>query len=144
MPYLAKALPILILFSSYAGASEVLPTGLYQITTEIGMPHLDENLRYATMREKQCLDHQELSSLFPILHHNAFTGCKLDQEYRHGKTVSYVLICEEAHGMSGGAQWQLGGAEIHGTLEVKLGGKNMTLYQRVTAKLLSECVTETR
>ena len=142
--YLPNALPILILLSSFARGSEVLPPRLYQITTETGMPHLDENLRYATTREKLCLNHQELSSFFPILHHKAFTGCKLDHEYRSGETVSYVLTCEEAHGMNGAARWQLSGAEIDGTLEVKLGGKNMTFYQRVTAKSLGECANEAR
>jgi hypothetical protein len=50
--------------------------------------------------------------------------------------VTYVLECEGNHGTTGKATWRTTGGVIHGTLNVKLGGKNMTLYQRLTAKPL--------
>lgn len=55
-----------LLVCPHAGASESMPPRVYEVTTETGMPHLEENLRYATTREKRCLSHQELSSAFPI------------------------------------------------------------------------------
>lgn len=106
------------------------------------MPHLEENLRYAITHEKRCLSHQELSSAFPILNHESLKGCKLDKESRHEDTVSYLLICENGHGTTGAARWYLGADQIRGTLDVKLGGKNMTFYQHITAKPLGECVSK--
>jgi len=130
------------LLSPLARASEILPARLYQVTTETGMPHLEENLRYATTRERRCLRHQELSSAFPILQLAALKGCKLDHENKQGELVSYVLSCDESHGTTGTARWQVGAHQIEGTLDVKLGGKNMTFYQRVTAMPLGECLSE--
>src|SRR5262249_41111535 len=48
---------------------ETLPAQLYELTTETGMPHLEENLRYTTRHERVCLTHQSLSAAFPILQH---------------------------------------------------------------------------
>jgi len=140
----AAILVAALLLSSSGRASEMLPPRLYQVTTETGMPHLEENLRYATTRERRCLAHQELSSAFPILGHEALRGCRLDHEVRDGQAVSYVLSCDGAHGTTGAARWQLGADRIEGTLDVKLGGKNMTFYQRVTATPLGACSVEAR
>ena len=128
-----------LLICPHARASESMPSRVYEVTTETGMPHLEENLRYATTRERRCLSHQELSSAFPILSHESLKGCELGKESRHEDTVSYLLLCEGGHGTTGTVQWHLGADQIRGTLDVRLGGKNMTFYQRITAKPLGEC-----
>jgi hypothetical protein len=120
-------------------ASEPMPALLYEVTTETGMPHLEENLRYTTTRERHCLSRETLSSAFPILRHPALSGCRLDGEERAADTVSFQLTCSTGHGTSGRALWQLGAHRIRGTLDVKLGGKNMTFYQRVTAVPVGPC-----
>ncbi len=108
------------------------------------MPHLEENLRYATTREKRCLNHQELSSAFPILSHVSLKGCELDNEYRREDAVYYLLVCEGGHGTTGTARWYFGADQMRGTLEVKIGCKNMTFQQRITAKPLGACVSEAK
>jgi hypothetical protein len=125
-------------------ASETMPTRLYTVTTETGMPHLEENLRYTTTRMKRCLAHQRLTTAFPVLTHPALKGCRLDRENRNDDTVSYQLICSGGHGTTGSALWRLAEHQIQGTLQVKLGGKNMTFYQRVTATPLGKCVSDER
>ncbi len=133
-----------VLIRPHAQASESVSPGVYEVTTETGMPHLEENLRYAITRDKRCLSQQELFSAFPILGHQSLKGCKLDKESHHEDTVSYFLICDGGNGTTGTARWHLGADLIKGTLDVKLGGKNMTFYQRITAKPLGECVSEAK
>jgi hypothetical protein len=132
-------LAVLVLAGLPARAGEVLPSQLYELTTETGMPHLEENLRYTITRVRRCLMHQSLATAFPILAHPALEGCRLEGEARRDEIVSYVLVCDGGHGTRGTAHWRLGARESHGTLEVRLGGKNMTFYQRVTAASLGRC-----
>ena len=141
----SKALVLLtlsVLTCPQAQASESIPSGAYEVITETGMPNLEENLRYAITRENRCLSHQELASAFPILRHEALKGCRLDEESSHGDAVTYLLVCAGGHGTTGTAHWHLGADQIRGTLDVKLGGKNMTFYQRITARPLGECVSK--
>lgn len=119
--------------------AETFPAQLYEVTTETGMPHLEENLRYTTTHEKLCLAHRSLAVAFPILRHPALQGCSLAREFRGGDTVSYSLVCAGGHGTTGEAIWHVDEHRIRGTLNVKLGGKNMTFYQRVTALPLGAC-----
>jgi hypothetical protein len=120
-------------------ASDSMPARLYEVITETGMPHLEENLRYAVTRENRCLTDEELASAFPILKSASLADCKLRHEGPHGDAVSYLLVCDGGHGTTGSASWRVGEPLIVGTLNVKLGGKNMTFFQRVTAKPLGQC-----
>lgn len=85
------------------------------------------------------MNYQEFASAFPILSHESLAGCKLDKERRDQDPVSYLLICEGGRGTTGTAQWLLGADQVTGRLDVKLGGKNMTFHQRITAKPLGGC-----
>ena len=115
------------------------PARLYNITIETGMPHLEENLRYAVTRTKRCLTRKDLDSAFPILDHSSLAGCKLREQSSTEDTVVYVLVCGRSAGTTGTATWQLGEHVIRGTLDVKLGGKNMTFFQRVTGTAVGDC-----
>jgi hypothetical protein len=111
----------------------------YEIATTTGMPHIEENLRYTLTREVRCLTDQDLPAAFSGLHYPSLAGCGLRQESREATRISYVLVCEGGNGTTGAATWWLGERVLRGTLEVKLGGKNMTFSQRVTATLVGEC-----
>jgi len=95
------------------------------------MPHLEENLRYATTREQRCLQPDDLDSLFPILRHPSLEGCHLNDRYR--------LVCANPQVASGAARLDAAGERIAGTLDIKMGGKNMTFSQRVEAVRQRDC-----
>jgi len=102
------------------------------------MRHLEENLRYATTRETSCLTGFDPLA-FPMLKHEALQGCHLEYEKHRDETISYLLTCVGPQGAIGDAIWQIDGNQIRGTLTVKLGGKNMTFYQRITATQVGDC-----
>lgn len=103
------------------------------------MPHLEENLRYATTREERCVPLSELASLFPILRHPSLEGCHLGEELRLGSNVGYRLVCANPQVASGNARLDAAGERIAGILEVKMGGKNMTFSQRIEALRRGDC-----
>jgi hypothetical protein len=136
----ARNIVVAVLMASSLGwASDTLPARRYAITSEIGMPHLEENLRYATTHEERCLTVSSLPSAFSLLRHAALAGCALQEDGRDGDTVAYRLVCAGGTETTGRATWVLGAHQLTGTLIVRLGGKNMTVYQRMTAKPRGQC-----
>jgi hypothetical protein len=115
---------------------------LYETTIETGLPHLEENLRYATTRTRLCLGEKQLASAFPVLQHEALKGCRLDNARHEGSEIAYVLSCTNGTGTLGTARWRIEDAAIFGTLDVRLGGKNMTFYQRIAGRLVGPCTPE--
>ncbi len=129
----------LLLCSAVWASDEAVEPGTYEITAQIVMPNLEENLRYATTRERRCLRSHELSSVFPVLHHQSLKGCELGNESRHGDTIRYLLVCQSPQVATGAARLQAGPGRITGILEIKMGGKNMTFSQRIEAARQGEC-----
>jgi len=129
---------VLLGISAWASDHAIRP-GTYEITVETTMPHLEENLRYATTRERRCLRDDELSSVFTILQHTSLAGCKLVGENRRDDTLRYLLVCENPQVATGTARFETDPLRIIGVLEVKMGGKNMTFAQRIRATRTGEC-----
>lgn len=129
----------LALFCLGAAAAESAPPRLYELTTETGMPHLEENLRYAVRNENRCLSTDDLSTVFWMLEDVSLQDCTLVKATDEGDGATYLLKCDGGHGTTGDARWQLGPDVITGTLRVRLGGKNMTFYQRITARPVGPC-----
>jgi hypothetical protein len=74
----------------------------------------------------------------PILEHPALKG-RLIHPTRIEDLLYYDLSCEGTHRTTGQAIWRTDQQSIRGILHVKLGGKNMTFYQRVTAVYQGVC-----
>jgi hypothetical protein len=115
------------------------PAQLYRLTTQTGMPHLEENLRYAVVHETRCVDPRDLSSLFWMLRHEALQGCRLDKHGEGAGAARYLLRCDGRSETTGSAEWQLEPGRLAGTLDVKLGGKNMTFWQRISGSAVGPC-----
>ena len=115
------------------------------LTAEISMPHLEDNLRYSITRETRCLTRAELLTIFPILQHPSLSGCSLhagteaDTSTEAEDALIYDLACHPDHGTTGQARWEARSSDLQGILRVRLGGKNMTFSQRVTAVPLGQC-----
>jgi hypothetical protein len=121
------------------GASTVDPPRLYDLTAATTMPHLEENLRYTMERTQRCLGRDDLTSAFPILQHPSLAGCTLREISRDENTLSYQLICARSAGTIGRATWHVGEHTLRGTLDVKLGGKNMTFSQHINGRAIGPC-----
>lgn len=72
----------------------------------------------------------------------AFRGCRLEPLSAGQDTVALRLACAGDAGTAGTATWTLRGRQYRGTLEVRLGAKNMTFYQRVAATPAGACGVE--
>ena len=112
----------------------------YQVVTETDMPHLEENLRYAVRHESVCLDRHDLSTAFWMLGHVSLQDCRLVKATEDAGSALYQLQCDGGHGTTGDAHWQFEPGQLTGTLRVRLGGKNMTFYQRITATPADDAV----
>lgn len=136
---LLAACGLLALSSPCAVAADTAALRLYEITTETGMPHLEANLRYAVVQERRCMSRGDLSQAFWMLQDVSLQDCRLIKAMEEADEATYRLQCEGGHGTSGDARWRFEGDAIAGTLKVRLGGKNMTFFQRITGRPIGDC-----
>jgi hypothetical protein len=124
-----------------SGEGFALPPGRYDVTAQMYMPHLEEMRRIVT-HEQYCLRDSDPSGLFPVLHQPALRGCMLDHGEQTADSFEYVLVCETALGATGSARFDHDRGRVIGTINVKMGGKNMTFSQRIEARLSGACDEE--
>ncbi|MBA2408504.1 MAG: hypothetical protein H0V62_01555 [Gammaproteobacteria bacterium] len=134
-------LTIALLGATTWTSSQAITPGLYDIGTETLMPHLEDNLRYANSRERQCLRGDLPAAFFPTLRHRSFDGCELGA--CNGRDpVYYPLVCRSSQAPTGAARLSETGEHVSGVLEIQMGGKNMTFSQRIEATRLGDCRAE--
>jgi len=139
---------IVVLFLSLCGVNSnsmelttvsIVP-GSYNVKTEISMPHLRENLRYATTHTTQCLGPQDAFRLFPILSQASFQGCAFVESHSASPLeLELELVCSNPTAASGQAKFELGEAFFRANLNVKMGGKNMKFTQIVSGQRTGAC-----
>jgi hypothetical protein len=128
-----------VAWASLLASPLVLNPGSYELTIETVLPHLEENLRYATTQQQYCLGTQEVTTLFPILSHAAFTGCTLTGGQSVEGRLEYALACKNPQAASGVARLSVSPTRVDGVLEIKMGGKSMTLSQRIAGPRVGAC-----
>ena len=126
-------------FGQAAEAIVTLAQGNYEVVAQTVLPNLEENLRYATTRSLRCLGSETPASLFPILLHPAFSGCTLVRQEGAGDGLAFNLQCSNPEAATGTASLLLDDQHFAGTLDLKMGGKNMTLSQRISGSRRGGC-----
>lgn len=141
VPWYGAIGPLLVacLVTTTWADEEMIRPGVYEITAQLVMPHLEENLRSTATTERQCLPREDLSAVFSVLRHPSLAGCDLGDRDQRGDAVHYRLRCENPQTASGLARLDAGRDRIVGVLEVKMGGKNMTFFQRIEGTRKGEC-----
>ena len=87
----------------------------------------------------QKIEQISIFALASRVNHPTLAGCTLGGETRTDDTVRFGLSCDDRHGTTGTAVWHIDKQRIRGRLDVKLGGKNMTFSQTVTARVVGNC-----
>ena len=119
------------LLVNVAAPAESFQAGVYDISTQTVMPHLEENLHYAISHERRCVQQQDLPLLFLILRQDSFAGCGLKGTHQTAGSVQLSLECKSKKVATGSARLFYTPEYIRGELEIKMGGKNMTFSQRI-------------
>ena len=77
--------------------------------------------------------------LFPILQHPAFSGCSLAASGETHDGLHFTLQCANPEAASGSAVFESGASYLSAVLQLKMGGKNMTLSQRLYGPRVGPC-----
>ena len=139
---LAACVAVMVLLPSLgAGAEFALPPGRYDVTAQMYMPHLEEMRRIVT-QQQYCLRSADPGALFPVLRQPALRGCALRHGVQNSDAFDYVLVCKTALVATGTARLFRDRERVIGTIDVKMGGKNMTFSQRIEAEASGSCEVE--
>ena len=130
---LRVAVVVFACYSLAVNASQIeVKPGTYRITSMILLPNPGESIHSATATHDRCVNTTELSSIFPVLNHNSFTGCALERAVNIPGGIQYTLLCDNMSAATGTAEFKINTDSFTGNLDIKMGGKNMKFSQTVS------------
>ena len=127
------------LLACNVAAQVPIPPGGYDMTAQTVLPHLEEALRYATTHSRECLREPDATRLFPLLLQPAFVGCHLVPAATVDDELRFVLRCANPEAATGSAVFNVSQYKFSAVLKLKMGGKNMTLSQKLTGTRVRSC-----
>jgi len=71
--------------------------------------------------------------------HASFTGCALVRKQTSTLLEEFDLVCANPEAASGGVRFSIGDKTFHGTLKIKMGGKNMKFSQQIHGSRIGAC-----
>jgi hypothetical protein len=132
-----------ICLPAVAAAPVSVPPGEYDLTTQTMLPHLEEALRYTTTHTRRCLRSPDATEMFPLLQHKAFASCDLVPNSAASDGLQFTLRCPNHVSATGSAVFEVHPGYVSALLEIKMGGKNMTLSQRLHGPRVGPCSEST-
>lgn len=142
---LAAALPFVppLRSSLAAEAAASLDNGAYEVVVNLDLPHL-EGLgasRTATI----CVDNESKAparGLVVLSENNPLAHCPASNVIETSTELKFEVHCEGKNAAEGHAAYTLLGDHFEGRIDMKMGGKNMTMTETQKGRRTGDCVTE--
>jgi hypothetical protein len=135
-------LVVLSLFVASASPPEapvVLTPGVYDVQVETALPNT-YNIASRTI-VRHCVTPADLVTgrAFFVFSDNPLRACALqDYDVRQAK-VRYRITCPGPNAASAFAEFELQPTHYHGTIQMQMGGKNMTIVETQRAMRFAAC-----
>jgi Protein of unknown function (DUF3617) len=117
-----------------------LPSGLYDVTSRLELPHLerwgiDQTTRVCLFRRDE-----EIAIPVPILSsNNPFEKCTTSHVVIENATFQYDIVCTGRDAAKAHAVYQLASGTFAGRVAMVMGAKNMTMTEVQSAKRVGTC-----
>jgi len=123
---------------SAAAESPLLP-GLYEVEVRISLPNVQDVARPLLVTRCITPDDADSGRAFFVLSDNPLKRCNLvDFEAASGK-ASYRIECPGPNRGHAIASFELGKTAYRGTINMNMGGKNMTMAEVQAGKRAGDC-----
>jgi len=137
---LASASLAAILTATGSGAADpALTPGLYQVEVRIGLPHVLDTT--GAMILSRCVAAADLDSgqAFFVLSDNPLKSCDLLDYHPGPDTATYRIACRGPNMGSAVAAFEITKNSYRGTINMNMGGKNMTMSETQVGKRVGDC-----
>ena len=143
------AITVAALLTLPAGRAEAdpwpLPSGWYEITSRLELPHLE---RWAIDRTARvCLSSPDTSGAIPVpvLSANTpFATCTATNVTAGGGTLAYDIVCPGRDAARAHAVYALAPDRFAGRVAMVMGAKNMTMTEVQHARRIGDCAPAVR
>ena len=127
MPRPLPALALACTLASAAAGEEALPgPGAYEVAVRLELPHLADAT--ATRALRLCLAEGEAPARV-LSDNNPLARCPATNRVREGGVLTFDVACPGRNAATGTARFALAPGLARGRIDMRMGGKNMTMTE---------------
>ena len=120
-------------------AKSLLTPGLYRVEVRIGLPNVQDTAAPMVLTRCIATDDLESGQAFFVLSDNPLKNCELLDYQPTGDTATYRILCQGPNMGSAVAVFDTTDRSYHGTINMNMGGKNMTMSETQFGKRIGDC-----
>lgn len=126
---------------TYSALSEHLKLrdGAYEVEVRLELPNL-QNVPAKSIA-KVCISSKDKKSFgFTVLSkNNPLSGCSSKNLSIENETLTFDIVCQGQRAAEARATFTLGVGRFHGRIDMKMGGKNMTMMETQSGRWIGHC-----
>jgi hypothetical protein len=126
-----------------AEAAELMQPGAYEVTVNLDLPHLEG--MGAAKTATICLQSSNANpthGLLVLSENNPLGHCPASNIRTQGNELKFDVHCDGKNAAAGYATYTLEPSAFYGRIDMKMGGKNMTMSETQKGRRVGECAAE--
>lgn len=120
-----------------AGERTMLAPGEYEVEMRLELPHVED--MNAQKRVKVCITDGGTHGIAVLSENNPLARCPASNIKQSDDELAFDLVCEGHNQAIAKAKFQLWPDRFAGAIDMKMGGKNMTMTERQSGRRVGDC-----
>jgi hypothetical protein len=113
-----------------ASAAAALEPGEYEVSVRLDLPHVDGAAAARMTLICVTAGGSGTHGLTVLSANNPFRGCAASNIREDGGTLLFDIVCADPNAATASARYTFREQDFDGAIEMKMGGKNMTMTER--------------
>jgi hypothetical protein len=119
--------------------AKLLTPGEYEVQMRLELPHIED--MGVSKISSICVTGAATHGLAVLSDNNPLARCPASNVHQDGDTLTFDLVCEGNNQAIAWAKFRLAGDHFNGAIDMKMGGKNMTMTERQSGRRVGACKT---
>ncbi len=137
----AVAISALLTIQSAALAADqaTLAAGEYEVTVRLALPNVEDTRVSKTVRNCITANGSGSRGLGVLGDNNPLSACPVRNVRGQQKELRFDIVCPGSNAAIGMARFTLAPTGFEGSIDIKMGGKNMTMSERQVGRRIGDC-----
>jgi hypothetical protein len=123
----------------HAEDASLLTAGRYEVRSRLELPYAESN--GVTKLSSICIvaGDDGARGLVVLSENNPLAKCPASNAHQDNTTLTFDIVCPGGNAATASAKYQLGPQSFEGRIQMKMGGKNMTMTETQNGRRVGSC-----
>ena len=123
----------------HAEDASLLTAGRYEVRSRLELPYAESNGVAKLSSICIVVGADSAHGLVVLSENNPLAKCPASNAHQDNTTLTFDIVCPGGNAATASAKYQLGPQSFEGRIQMKMGGKNMTMTETQNGRRVGSC-----